>query len=569
MKKTAKKIVSIVIIFAMAVLALTPEMDSIAASKVKKITLDASARELVKGQKFTLKVSAVSPNTASKAVTFKSSNTAVATVSAKGVVKAKKKGSATITATSKANKKVKAKCKITVLSYKVPTLNLVEVSGKFACGKELLQSKWKEIYPYFCKYLGEPEKISKEGVTVSWDNAIDHQDKVDYKASTNTIYLGPLPHHNNFSDANHYDYEPFVMQMMHEAGHMFNQQGDEIVNFDFGQWIWEAISIIAETEYKNDKYGEFNRRQEATLDLLNLQGRDVVNGVFYDGNKYERSIVDSSATAAVFYMSTILSTEGTTDYWRKVNAKRMEYYKTTGVASLGWDDFAVMLDEAAGSKKIDGMKPSAWLKAQAVSETNGAEGDYLLCVSERPADSWPSFIVSCWNRYTDENGVKREKPYKNAKVALSVTDPTGKKIASGSVTIPSSGTTRYDKVYSGGNFDGLGLKNYTTMKVSAKTTVNGKSLTQTTYQTYIKGNAEKDTNTTVIMLIGKGGNIKTNIKAKDFKVSGAKKTITTGISRGTVVVKGNPGKTYTIKCGGKTYKISQPKSRRVYPFIVD
>ena len=287
MKKTAKKIVSIVIIFAMAVLALTPETDSIAASKVKKITLDASACELVKGQKFTLKVSAVSPNTASKAVTFKSSNTAVATVSAKGVVKAKKKGSATITAISKANKKVKAKCKITVLSYKVPTLNLVEVSGKFACGKELLQSKWKEIYPYFCKYLGEPEKISKEGITVSWDNAIDHQDKVDFKASTNTIYLGPLPHHNNFSDANHYDYEPFVMQMMHEAGHMFNQQGDEIVNFDFGQWIWEAISIIAETEYKNDKYGEFNRRQEATLDLLNLQGRDVVNGVFYDGNKFE------------------------------------------------------------------------------------------------------------------------------------------------------------------------------------------------------------------------------------------------------------------------------------------
>ena len=59
------------------------------------------------------------------------------------------------------------------------------------------------------------------------------------------------------------------------------------------------------------------------------------------------------------------------------------------------------------------------------------------------------------------------------------------------------------------------------------------------------------------------------IKAKDFKVSGAQKTITTGISRGTVVVKGNPGKTYTIKYGGKTYKISQPRGRRVYPFIVD
>ena len=45
------------------------------------------------------------------------------------------------------------------------------------------------------------------------------------------------------------------------------------------------------------------------------------------------------------------------------------------------------------------------------------------------------------------------------------------------------------------------------------------------------------------------------IKAKDFKVLGAKKTITTGISRGTVVVKGNPGKTYTIKYGGAVQDI--------------
>lgn len=529
----------------------------------ESIKLNYTAKELVTGQKWQLKVLS-----GTKAVNWKTSKGWVATFDKNGLVTAQRAGTAVITATSKKNSKVVAKCTITVLSFKVPTLNLVTVDGTWHCGEALIQQKWKEMYPYLCKFIGEPEKISSQGLTVSWDNTVNMPDLVDFKPETNTIYLGPLSHHNNFATNNHYAYEPFILQIMHESGHMFNQQGDKLINFDIGQWIWEAISIVAETEYRAEKYGEYNFRQEPCLDLLNLQGRDKVNGVKYDGNKYERSVVDSSATSAVYYMSTILSTPGTTDYWRKVYKLRMDYFKNTGVASLGWDDFATMLDQAAGKRTIDGMKASAWLKKQAVSETNGADGDYLMCYSERPSNSWPSFVISAWNRYTDENGVKKETAYANTKVSVSVLNAKGKSVASGSFTVPASGVGLYDSMVKGGNWDSLGLEDFTTLKVNATATINGKKVTSSTYQMYVKGSSDSDYNTTYVMLLNSNGTIKTNLKASDFTVTGATAVYKKGLARGALVLKGNPGTTYTIKYNGNTYRISQPACRRTYPLML-
>ena len=556
---TLKKTLAIVLSFVL-LLGVLPLTRSNSVNAAETIKLNYTAKELVVGQSFNLKVL-----TGTKNVTWKTSKGWVATVNYKGVVTAKRAGTAVITATSKTNSKVVAKCTITVLSYKVPELRLVTVNGTWHCGEGLIQQKWKEMYPYLCKYIGEPEKISAQGLTISWDNAVNDPNLVDFKAETNTIYLGPLPHHNNFSPNNHYDYEPFILQIMHEAGHMFNQQGDKLVNFDIGQWIWEAISIVAESEWRADKYGEYNMRQEPCLDLLNLQWRNKVNGVKYDGNKYDRSVVDSSAAAAVYYMSTVLSTPGTTDYWRKVYKLRMDYFKNTGVASLGWDDFATMLDEAAGKRTIDGLKASTWLKNQAVSETNGADGDYLMCYSERPADSWPSFVISCWNRYTDENDVKKEKAYGGTNVSVTVTNAAGKMVANGSYTIPSSGVGMYDSIVPGRSFDSLKLANLTTLKVNATATVNGKKLTSTTYQMYVSGSSTEDYNSTYIMLLDSKGNIKTNVKAADITIYGAATINKKALSRGALVLTAEPGSTYTIKYNGKYYRISQPACRRVYP----
>ena len=66
------------------------------------------------GQKFTLHPTYKPSDAATKSVTWKSSNTKVATVSSKGVVTAKKAGNATITATAKDAGKKKATFKVTV-----------------------------------------------------------------------------------------------------------------------------------------------------------------------------------------------------------------------------------------------------------------------------------------------------------------------------------------------------------------------------------------------------------------------------------------------------------------------
>ncbi len=82
------------------------------ANPVTGVKLDKATANLAVGKKLTLKAT-VSPADANKAVTWTSSNTAVATVSTAGVVTAKKAGSATITATTKDGNK-KATCKVTV-----------------------------------------------------------------------------------------------------------------------------------------------------------------------------------------------------------------------------------------------------------------------------------------------------------------------------------------------------------------------------------------------------------------------------------------------------------------------
>ena len=94
--------------------------DSQAAKKAKKITMNSKNVNVKVGGKFSLKVKKVTPKKASKAVTYKTSNKKIATVTKKGVITGKKVGKATITVTSKTNKKVKAKVTVTVRNNDIP-----------------------------------------------------------------------------------------------------------------------------------------------------------------------------------------------------------------------------------------------------------------------------------------------------------------------------------------------------------------------------------------------------------------------------------------------------------------
>lgn len=84
---------------------------TVSSKKPTKITLDKTADMLLVGEKLTLKPTIAPTNAKTDILTWKTSNKAVATVSA-GVVTAKKKGTATITVTTSNGKK--ATCKITV-----------------------------------------------------------------------------------------------------------------------------------------------------------------------------------------------------------------------------------------------------------------------------------------------------------------------------------------------------------------------------------------------------------------------------------------------------------------------
>ena len=89
-----------------------------------KVKLNKSKAIIEKGKTLTLKATITPSDLADKSVTWKSSNTKVATVTSAGKVKGVKTGTATITCTSKATGK-KATCKVTVGSVKLDQTEIV------------------------------------------------------------------------------------------------------------------------------------------------------------------------------------------------------------------------------------------------------------------------------------------------------------------------------------------------------------------------------------------------------------------------------------------------------------
>lgn len=94
--KKFKKLIMVVTMVAMLITSMPVHAD--AASK-KAVTVSINHVQVKKGSK--TKVKAKLNNAKAKSVSYKSSNTKIATVSSKGVVKGKKKGTARITATIK------------------------------------------------------------------------------------------------------------------------------------------------------------------------------------------------------------------------------------------------------------------------------------------------------------------------------------------------------------------------------------------------------------------------------------------------------------------------------------
>ncbi|MZH15855.1 hypothetical protein GT641_01020 [Clostridium sp. BIOML-A1] len=90
---------------------------------VTKVKLNKTKSTMTVGKKQTLKATVTPKKASSRAVVWKSSNTKIATVSSKGIVKAKKAGMVTITAIAKDGSGKKATCKITVKKKTVKPAN--------------------------------------------------------------------------------------------------------------------------------------------------------------------------------------------------------------------------------------------------------------------------------------------------------------------------------------------------------------------------------------------------------------------------------------------------------------
>lgn len=101
-----------------------PQPVQAAGSKPVSMTLNMSQKTIDLNSIYQIKVKTVKPKKASKAVLYKTSNSKIASVSAKGIVKGKKEGTVKITVQSKANKKLKKTVKITVKRLRPYSLSL-------------------------------------------------------------------------------------------------------------------------------------------------------------------------------------------------------------------------------------------------------------------------------------------------------------------------------------------------------------------------------------------------------------------------------------------------------------
>ena len=124
MLKKAGVIMMAVIMLASIFMLSAPTVAQAKTIKPTKMAIKCTAYTVDIGGKVQASVKSVSPVKASKAVTWKSSNSKIAKISSKGVITGVKAGKVTITATSKYNKKLKKSFKITVKNLVIKKLKL-------------------------------------------------------------------------------------------------------------------------------------------------------------------------------------------------------------------------------------------------------------------------------------------------------------------------------------------------------------------------------------------------------------------------------------------------------------
>ena len=221
----------------------------------------------------------------------------------------------------------------------VPTLNVT--GDRWPYEEETLQELWKYYYPYMEVVFGPiADDFWEQGLTWNMtDETLERhccEQYADDKAyrrqhdADNRIDIG--------DDRALVEFPHCAASLVHETGHIWLQNNNTALQFECGQWLWEANTLLFEEIATIEGLDPDNREGNPVpnfLDLYDYAGGDVINGVLRDGDKANagRSYVDGSANLALFYLDTALSTPGTYDYWQNVCIGRTEYAKDNNVAA--------------------------------------------------------------------------------------------------------------------------------------------------------------------------------------------------------------------------------------------
>ena len=182
--------------------------------------------------------------------------------------------------------------------------------------EEYLQESWKKLFPYLEDYFGPvADDFWEQGLTWLMNDATIAKGFNDQYPEKNLVEEGPMTAEN------------IISNLSHETIHMWLQNNNDAIRFNEGQWIWEGVTnptamVIEHWDeigefFKYDKYGK-------GFDSFNFYGKEAVNGCAVDGDKANRRYSDYCAMFSFYYLTSILSTPGTYDFYAKWNALRNE-----------------------------------------------------------------------------------------------------------------------------------------------------------------------------------------------------------------------------------------------------
>ena len=444
-----------------------------------------------------------------------------------------------------------ASTKSTLPATGEPSLKITVV-GDIPGGNQRAVDSFLQTYPYLVKYLGEPFSIGTEGIT--WDYDANSQMHGGFDALTNTVILGAnmMPEMKSDQDP---PYAWLDESFQHETTHLFYDVGDNVIDFTFGQWIREAHVLAGQSLANQDAQGlPSSSFGFVGYDAQAYLGYEVVNGVMRDGEKWDRSIVDSSATQALLLLTEVLSADSDRDFLKRVNTDILSYYRTTGSPEISAATYSDILDKAAGGRKIDGQSPGDWLFSQPVSNIAGVAGDYLAIV---PTDTYPTQFWVFSFRREKQGQDYRETALEGLDVTLTVYNAVGEMVGQTKLQSAGGKGTELD----GREFLAPDLPDGGYL-VKAEASIDGKSLTCYNYFVLMQQaqdlHAEKDRLTVVLM--NTNGTALVPSMPEGMTITGGEVSQTLP---GVIAVTAAPGTGVEFKLNGFSSVFSKPITGRV------